>query len=678
MNASVDDIDAALSERAATPESTGDDIADALTARATGKPVEQPKEVSQPTEGYAQVVDPHTGRITYRKPDQSAAYAAAPSEGLVGNVARAVKETADVGMTALSGTAMGAVGGAADLLQMTGGDISHSARNWIGKNATYHPQTEGGKALFSGIDQTLPMQGIRQGLQATDTALGRVSPQLQQAGRVLGSAAQDVGQIAPVWGAARSLMKAPEAVPESATEAAVPQAVASEEAALTGGRKSGGAAAANADLSKVSPELRAAVDEAKSAGGIDESALQAHIDSETLPVPIRLTRGQATGDANLISAELNARAKTEELGTRFQEQNQGLIDNIKAIRDQSGPDVFTTNPYEHGQAIIEAYQAKDAPIKADIEAKYKALEDANGGQFPVDGEAFANNAYAALRKKLKTSFLPPSIESDLNRFRGGEPMSFEDFEAMRTNLASEMRKAARAGDGNAEQAASLVRDSLENLPLSADSANLKPIADAARAAAKARFDAFRADPAYEAAVDGTVEPDKFINEFVTGNGKKASVGQIQAMRQNLADNPTAVQTMKVSQLDNLRGAARVNGNWEGNFSQDGYNKLLQSQSAKFKALMDPNELETLDQLGRVAHKVQFRPTGTHAFVSQSQSLAESYAEHAKDFAASYINAKTGGLASPIIDKLRGRSLEKANQELLRQTLEPGAGIKKPQ
>lgn len=74
-----------------------------------------------------------------------------------------------------------------------------------------------------------------------------------------------------------------------------------------------------------------------------------------------------------------------------------------------------------------------------------------------------------------------------------------------------------------------------------------------------------------------------------------------------------------------------------------------------------------------------RPTGTHAFVSNSQTLGESFAEHAKGMAESYLNAKTGGLAAPIIDKLKGGALEKANRELLKQTLEPGAGItrKKP-
>ena len=494
-----------------------------------------------------------------------------------------------------------------------------------------------------------------------------VDPILSEAG---GRVVSEVGPYAIGLAGARKLPKGPSGVVESEAE---PVSSMDHPESLS-------AAKSSVDLSKASPELRTAVETAQAIKSpLHEPAVQAHVEAESLPVPIRLTRGQATGDPNIITAELNARAKTPELATRFQEQNRALADNVKAIRDQVGPDVFSTNPYEHGQALIESYQAKDAPIKADIEAKYKALEEANGGTFPVDGQAFANNAYSALRQKLKTSFLPSSIESDLGRFKNGEPMSFEDFEAMRTNLAAEMRKAARTEDGNAEMAASIVRDSLEQLPLSPGAASLKPLADAARGAAKARFDAFRADPAYEAAVEGTITPDRFVNEFVTGNGKKANVGQLQIMRRNLGDNPVAVQTLKVAETDALRDAARIKEDGTGNFSQDGYNRLMQAHGARLKVLMEPGELETLQQLGRTAYRTQTRPTGTHAFVSNSQTLGESFAEHAKGMAEGYINAKTGGLAGPIIDKIKGGAAEKANRELLKQTLEPGAGIirKKP-
>jgi hypothetical protein len=88
--------------------------------------------------------------------------------------------------------------------------------------------------------------------------------------------------------------------------------------------------------------------------------------------------------------------------------------------------------------------------------------------------------------------LPPTIDRQLQAYRSGGKMDFEQFEALRTNLATEMRKAERAGDGNAAMALSVVRDALESLPLSGEAAALKPLADAARSAAKERFDALSA------------------------------------------------------------------------------------------------------------------------------------------------------------------------------------------
>ena len=93
-------------------------------------------------------------------------------------------------------------------------------------------------------------------------------------------------------------------------------------------------------------------------------------------------------------------------------------------------------------------------------------------------------------------------------------MTFEQFEAMRTNLAAEIRKAERSGDGNAKMAASLVYEALDNLPLTGDAAALKPLADKARTLAKARFDQLKADPAYRAAINDKVPADKFLDTFV--------------------------------------------------------------------------------------------------------------------------------------------------------------------
>jgi hypothetical protein len=167
-------------------------------------------------------------------------------------------------------------------------------------------------------------------------------------------------------------------------------------------------------------------------------------------------------------------------------------------------------------------------VHDNIRQLYGQLEQAAGGNFPIDAQKFVQSADQQLKKKLKSEFLPPEIDRQLQSYRDGSRMDFEQFEALRTNLATEIRKAEQAKDGNKSTALGVVRDSLENLPLTGEAAQLKPLADAARKAAKERFDALRKDPAYSAAVDGKVAPENFIDTFVLSKGKgtEANVRQM--------------------------------------------------------------------------------------------------------------------------------------------------------
>ena len=431
--------------------------------------------------------------------------------------------------------------------------------------------------------------------------------------------------------------------------------------------QSQGAAAAAPRLGQTSPEIRQAIVQAaqKTGGAVNPDALVRHVEADTLPVPVRLTEGQALQDPVRISAEQNMRGQANgALAERFNQQNGHLIQNVQAIRDEVGPDVFTTNPVEHGDTLIKAYQDKDAALRADITAKYKALADANGGDLPLDGKTFVDSAQAALKKQMKAPFLPPGVQSTLSELGSG-PMTFENFENLRTTLAAEGRKAARAGDGNAEGAINIVRDQLENVPVSGQTAAVKGLADQARSAAKARFDALRADPAYKAAVDGSVPPDRFVSKFVTG-GTRDNVAR---MQQAFADDPVAQQTMGVAAVDHLRRSAGIDDMGNGNFSQAGFNKQLQALNPKLRALVGPAHADTLDQLGTVARYTQVQPRG--AFVNNSNTLVGALAEHGSNLLEGVANAKTGGIGGTLA---RGVLNKRATRAAVQRALAPGAGL----
>lgn len=433
------------------------------------------------------------------------------------------------------------------------------------------------------------------------------------------------------------------------------------ESPMAGSQQSISAAAASPNLSAATPQLRAAVARASQTSTINPEVLGRHLEADSLPVPIRLTEGQATQNPSLLSAEQNARGKFPAYAQRFNEQNSGLIQNLQEIRDRIGPDVFSTNQVEHGDTLISAYKAKNDAAQADISAKYQALQDANGGKFPVDAQTLQTNVNQALHQKLLYEHAPSAPMAQLdNAAKNG--MTFEQYEAMRTNLARVMRSSS---DGNERAAAGVIRQQMEDLPLSGDTAKLKPLADAARSAARAQFQALDADPAYKAAVTDSVPPDRFVQKYVIGGNRD----DVDLMRHNLGDNPTAVQTMGVAAVDHLRNSA---SGTTGNFSQAGYNRQLSAIDPKLSALVDPKTADQLVTVGNVARYTQAQPRGS--YVNNSNTFTAAAADKAAGLLEAVVNAKTAGVGGTIGRRfLQNRAANKAVQK----TLEPGAGLTAP-
>ena len=425
-----------------------------------------------------------------------------------------------------------------------------------------------------------------------------------------------------------------------------------------------------AAISASSPELQQIVSTIP-INKVNIPALMRHVEADSLG--IRLTEGQATGDIVKLSQEQNRRGQDPALAQRFNDQNNQLVEKIGNIRETAAPDVYGTKTIENSQSIIDAYKRIDDARNTDIRTAYKALEDANGGQFPVDGKTLATNAETMLREKLKTEFLPSSIKAQLDRFKAGEQMTFEQFESLRTNLASEIRKAERAEDGNAAMASSLVRKALEDLPMpEGAAANLKAIADNARNLAKQRFDMLRKDPAYKAAVDDTVPADNFINKFVINGVNK----NIKTMADHLGRNSEAHQHMAAGTINWLKNKAGIVGE-TGNFSQAAYNNALKhlDDVNNLNEIFTPESASQLKTLGNVARYTQAQPRG--AFVNNSNTLVGALAERAKQLSGKVVEqglnyAVPGVQLGTSLMEMRARRASAAESK---KALEVGAGTK---
>jgi len=513
--------------------------------------------------------------------------------------------------------------------------------DYIGKNI-------GEKAESIASKFGVPVQDVQAAIDVGLTAAGAAVPKIAKAYK---SAAAELGVGKQTQPAGQA--PAQQAGMVSMGAAAVPTEVTIKQA-----------------LSVATPELQKALS-AIPVDKVNLPTLQRHIEADTLPVPVRLTEGQATGDIVKLSNEQNRRGKDPELAQRFNEQNGQLVENIGEIRQRAAPDVYGTKTIENSQGIIDAYKALDETKNTDIRAAYKALEDANGGQFPIDGATIAKNAEAALGKKLKTEFLPPSIARQLERFKT-EPMTFEQFEAMRTNLASEIRKAERSGDGNAAQASSIVRQALEDLPLQGGASALKPLADKARTLAKTRFDLLKKDPAYKAAVDDAVAADKYLDKFVVNGVNK----NVQTMVNNLGRNSEAHQHMAAGTINWLKDKAGIVDE-TGNFSQAGYNKALKrlDDVKNVQEIFNPETASQLKTLGNVARYTQAQPRG--AFVNNSNTLVSALAEKAggltKASVEKGLNVAVPGLQlGTSVMEMRARRAAEAET---RKALELGAGTR---
>lgn len=444
-----------------------------------------------------------------------------------------------------------------------------------------------------------------------------------------------------------------------------------------GGRASVGAAA-TPDATIIKQALETATPEFKQLYGnmpldkVNAPVVLRHLEGDSLPVPVRLTEGQATGDLVKISKEQNIRGTPEgqALAYRLNEQNKALVENVPAIRERAAPDVYSTRTIESSEALIDAYKKLDAERSAQITNAYKKLEDANGGTFPVDGVQLAKNADALLSKKLKTNFVPPEIAADLKRFREGEPMTFEQFEALRTNLAAEIRKAERSGDGNRSMASSLVYQALEDLPLQGSAAQLKPLADTARSLAKSRFDALKKDPAYKAAVNETVPADKFFDKYVIRGVNK----NVRTMVDTLGRDSVGHQHIKAGTINWLSDKAGI-VDGKGNFSQANYNKALKSLDdvRNYGEIFDPETQLQLKTLGNVANYTQFQPRGS--YVNNSNTLVGYLANKAAGGAEALGNVAglkfVGGY--PIGSEARKFIRSRKEKAAVEKSLEPGAG-----
>ena len=420
-------------------------------------------------------------------------------------------------------------------------------------------------------------------------------------------------------------------------------------------------------LSVATPELQQAIASIP-VDKVNIPTLLRHLEADSLPKPMRLTEGMATGDIVKLSNEQNRRGKDTELAYRFNELNNDLVENIGLIRDKAAPDVYGTKKIENSQGIIDAYKELDTKLNTGINADYQALRDAAGGQFPVDAPQLLKNVETKLKKELLSNEAPKGQFSELQRLAKDKNMTFEDYLSLRRNLGDIARTSQ---DGSVRKAAGYMIEELEKLPLQKEAAALKPLADKARASAKSRFQMLEKDPAMKAAVDDAVPADKFIDKFVVNGVNK----NINTMVENLGRDSPAHQHMAAGTVNWLTDKAGI-VDGKGNFSQAEYNKALKKLDdvQNLNMIFNQEAASQLKTLGNVARYTQAQPRG--AFVNNSNTLVGAMADKAAYLMEQGANLVGGGkIGIPVGSIVRSKVQQyKAGKET-EKALEVGAGTR---
>ena len=366
------------------------------------------------------------------------------------------------------------------------------------------------------------------------------------------------------------------------------------------------------DLSaSVRNQLRSDVAQAmKTGGNLDPSALRRLADYRM--VGATPTRAVLTLDPSDVSRQKNAAKfginsadpKLQQLGKIENDNNRILIESLNELGAGSGDSIGTA------KAVMGKLSALDDSAKANINSAYDAARASGGRSATIDPSAFTQRANDLLDANLVGGALPSDVRNHLNSIAAGKtPLTVDVAEQLKTVIGNLQRG---SNDGNTRKALGLVRQALDDAPLlEGQGQGAIDAFNNARSLNRKYMSVVERVPALQAVREG-VEPDKFVNDYIIGNGSKASVMDVAKLKTLIKDDPGAMDAVRGQLLAHIKMKA-LNGAHDevGNFSQSGYRNALNAiGERKLKLFFSNDEVEKIKAIGRVASYEQVQPRGS--------------------------------------------------------------------
>lgn len=406
------------------------------------------------------------------------------------------------------------------------------------------------------------------------------------------------------------------------------------------------AQSAGVDYSMLPSAVKAAIREdaqkvLQAGGSLDEAALRRLSDYRLVgATPLK---GSITQDPALITQQMNAAKAQAAMGDASPTslpaiQNANMRRLVQNMDDMGAEGAPTREAA--GQAAQNVILGKDARAKAIENALYKKAQGESGRTVQLDRAFFTNRADELLREKGKNAFLPASLRSRINEIAYGVknskgeqfdvPFDVDAIDTIKTELAAASRASK---DGNEKAAIAMVRQALEETPITSDGmpADVAQLAmnafDKARKFARARRNWQESAAAIKDTLDD-VPPDRFIEQYVIGGSNKASAGEVMKLwgelRKGKADGVAKSYVLDYLKRQATRDGAGAAADDATQFSAPGLTKALDAiGDSKLKIIFTPEELQRLKAVRNVAKYETAQTRGSA--VNNSNTAATAFA-----------------------------------------------------
>jgi hypothetical protein len=380
------------------------------------------------------------------------------------------------------------------------------------------------------------------------------------------------------------------------------------------------------DFSKLSDQVKASlVADAKKAlaagGQFDPEVLARKADFEALDPPLNPMLGQLLREKNpgQFQFERNTvgiQGAGEPIGQRLTEENAGLIANLNNLRGRITPE-GGMDEYAANVALQRTLRGEDAARNAAKTNLFNEAKTAAGRDLPLSPRSFTDALDRELDFEGAGRFLPGDLRADINKIAAGDaPFTMQEAQQLLKVSNKHFDKTGQQGGKNAalgifnkhmNRVIDEAADAADNT-LGAEAAQKFRIANHAHRQQKGMLEK---TPALKFAVENDIPDQQFIQKFVIS--KSAQPREVLNLRAQLRNHPEIWNEIRGQVVDFLKSKALNSASDEvGKFSQSAFKKkgLDVIGDAKLKILFNPQEVEQLKRIGRVASLIQVEPIGT--------------------------------------------------------------------